>query len=98
MRNLQQRENSYQHATSLNRIGPQTTSDIPQNGQFYDRKICKLGMKPKRFKIWYVKWYWLRDKEVLEQLRLYWDKGTNNDADYFTKHHPPIHHRQMRPQ
>ena len=22
----------------------------------------------------------------------------NNDADYFTERHPPIHHRQMRPQ
>ena len=27
---------------------------------------------------------------------VYWDKGTKNDADYSTKHHPPIHHRQMR--
>ena len=29
---------------------------------------------------------------------VYWGKGTNNDANYFTKYHPPIHHRQMRPQ
>ena len=43
-----------------------------------------------------MKWNWLRDKGVLDQLRLYWDKVTNNDADYFTKHHPPIHHHQMR--
>ena len=34
---------------------------------------------------------------MLDQLRVYWDIGTNNDTDYFTKHHPPIHHRQMRP-
>ena len=34
---------------------------------------------------------------VLEQLKLYWDRGTNKDADYFTNHHPPIHHRQMQP-
>ena len=44
-----------------------------------------------------MKWHWLRDKEVLEQLRVYWDKGTNKDADYFTKYHPPIYHRQMHP-
>ena len=44
-----------------------------------------------------MKWHWLRDKDVLEQLRVYWDKGMNNDADYFTKHHSPIHYRQMRP-
>ena len=25
-----------------------------------------------------MKCHWLRDKEVLEKLILYWDKGTNN--------------------
>ena len=97
MCHLQQQENSYWHVTILNFIGTQTTSNTPQNGQFYDRRICKLGMKPKRSKTWDMKWHWLRDKEVIEQLRVYWYKLTNNDADYFTKHHLPIHHRQMRP-
>ena len=55
------------------------------------------GMKPKRSNTWDMKWHWLRDKELLEQLILYWDRGTNNDTDYLTKHHPPIHHRQTRP-
>ena len=54
-------------------------------------------MKPKRSKTWGLKWHWLRDKEVLEKLRLYWERGENNDADYFTKHHPPIYHPQMPP-
>ena len=44
-----------------------------------------------------MKWHLLRDKEVLEQLIVYWDKGTNNDTDYFTKYHSPIHHCQMCP-
>ena len=26
----------------------------------------------------------MRDKEVLEQLKVYWYRGTNNDADYYT--------------
>ena len=47
------------------------------------------GMKPKRSKMWDMKWHWLRDKEVLENVILYWYKGTNNDDNYFTKHHPP---------
>ena len=55
-------------------------------------------MTKKRSKTLDMKWHWLRDKEVLEQHILYCDRDTNNDADYFTKHHPPIHHRQMRPQ
>ena len=44
-----------------------------------------------------MKWHWLIYKEVLEQLRVYWDKRMNKGAEYFTKHHPPIHHRQIRP-
>ena len=59
--------------------------------------FVNLGMKPKCPKTWDMKWHRLRYKEVLEQLRLYWDRGMKNDTDYFTKHHPPIHHRQIRP-
>ena len=54
-------------------------------------------MKSKSSKTQDMKWHWLREKEVLEQLRVYWDKGTNNDTDYFTKHLPQIHRRQMGP-
>ena len=55
------------------------------------------GMKPKRSKTWDIKWHLLRDKEVVEQIILYWYRGKNNNADYVMKHHPQIHHRQMRP-
>ena len=41
--------------------------------------------------------HWLRDKEVLKQIQVYWDKVNNNDADYFTKHFNPSAHRQQRP-
>ena len=44
-----------------------------------------------------MKWHWLRYKEKLKKLRVYWDKGTKNNTDYFIKHHTPTHHRQMRP-
>ena len=43
--------------------------------------FINLGMKPKRSKIWDMKWHWLRDKEVLEKLIVYRDKVTNNNAD-----------------
>ena len=59
--------------------------------------FLKSGMKPKHPKTRDIKWYWLRDKEVLDQLIVYWYRGTNNENDYFTKHHPQIHHRQMKP-
>ena len=55
------------------------------------------NMKQKKSKSWDMRYNWLRDRETQEQLRIYWDKGTNNLADYFTKHHPPKHHVHMRP-
>jgi hypothetical protein len=39
----------------------------------------------RRSKTWDMRWNWLRDKGTHEKLRIYWDKGFNNDADYFTK-------------
>ena len=53
-------------------------------------------MKPKLSKKWDIEWHWLRDKKIIKQIRIYWDKFTNNDTGYFTKYHTPTHHRQMR--
>jgi hypothetical protein len=55
------------------------------------------NIKQRRSKTWDMRWNWLRDKATHEQLQIYWDKGENNQADYFTKHHPPKHHLSMRP-
>ena len=55
------------------------------------------NLRQKRSKTWDMKWNWLRDRETQNHLNVYWDKGSNNNADYFTKHHPPIHHRMQRP-
>ena len=59
--------------------------------------FVNLCMKPKHSKIWDMKYHWLRDKEVLKQLRLYWYRRTNNDDEDFTKPHPPIDHCKMQP-
>ncbi len=52
----------------------------------------------KRAKFWDMCYNWLHCQENQEQLRIYWDKGTNNKADYFTstKHFGPKHHKDMR--
>ena len=44
-----------------------------------------------------MSFHWLRDRDAQEQLKVFWDKGTNNSENYFTKYHPPAHHRHMRP-
>ena len=59
--------------------------------------FVNYSMKPKKSKTWDMNMHWLRDKEVLKQIRVYWDKGKNNDAKYFTEHFPPSVHGQQGP-
>ena len=41
--------------------------------------------------------YWLKDRVEQGQFRIYWEPGHTNLADYYTKHHPPSHHKRVRP-
>ena len=54
------------------------------------------NIKQKRSKTWDMCFNWLRDRKSHTELNIYWDKGSNNAADYFTKHHPPAHHKTER--
>ena len=40
--------------------------------------------------------YWLCKKMAHKQLGIYWQPGSMNYADYYTKHHPTIYHKKMR--
>jgi hypothetical protein len=44
-----------------------------------------------------MRFYWLQDRVEQGQFRVYWAPGKYNLADYFSKLHPPSHHRKMRP-
>jgi hypothetical protein len=44
-----------------------------------------------------MRFYWIRDRVNQGQFRIHWKKGKVNLADYFSKHHPAKHHRDMRP-
>ncbi len=55
------------------------------------------NIRQRRSKTWDMRWNWLRDDITKKQIKVYWDAGDNNDADYFTKHHPPKHHQISRP-
>ena len=54
-------------------------------------------IKQKRSKSWDMRYHWIRDQQNQKNIKVYWDKGENNNADYFTKHHAPSHHKKMRP-
>ena len=55
------------------------------------------NLRQKRSKTWDMRWNWLRDQTTLNALRIYWAPGTDNDADYFTKHHHTLHHPIQHP-
>ena len=44
-----------------------------------------------------MRYYWVRDRVRQGQFHIYWGRGKDNLADYFTKHHPASHHRAVRP-
>ena len=44
-----------------------------------------------------MRFFWLRDRERQGQFLVYWKPGKKNKSDYFSKHHPVAHHRNVRP-
>ena len=50
----------------------------------------------KKSKAFDMRYHWLKDRIAQNQFNLYWAPGKLNSADYFSKHHPPAHHKLMR--
>ena len=59
--------------------------------------IINQTIKQNKTKSMSMKFYWLLDRAEQGQFRIYWEPGTKNLADYFTKHHPASHHKKVRP-
>jgi len=58
--------------------------------------VINSRVRPKRTKSMDMRFEWLLDREQQGQFKIYWKPGQSNLADYFTKHHPPSHHRNVR--
>ena len=76
-----------------NQPGPTriTTDNSAADGFANDRT------KIKRSKAMDMRFYWVQDRVRQGEIAVHWQQGTDNLADYFTKHHPPSHHIHMRP-
>ena len=44
-----------------------------------------------------MRFYWIQDRIRQDYFHVFWKPGTVNLGDYFTKHHPPHRHIEMRP-
>ena len=54
------------------------------------------SIRQKRTKSVNMRFFWLKDRQTQKHINIYWRPADQNLADYFTKHHPPTHHKRMR--
>ena len=58
--------------------------------------VINSRVPPKQTKAMNMRFEWLLDREQQGEFKIYWKPGKRNLADYFKKHHPLSHHRNMR--
>ena len=75
---------------------PQPPTPLKTDNKTAD-SFVHANIKQRKSKTWDMNWNWLHDRNTHKELRVYWDKGSRNDADYYTKHHSPAYHQNMRP-
>ena len=79
---------------SLNHPQPHTplkTNNSTETGFVYD------NIHQKQSKSWDMRYHWLHNRQTQQQFKILWEPGTNNNSDYFTKHHNTVHHQEQQP-
>jgi hypothetical protein len=84
--------------TALQELGhPQPRTGSPfETDNNTAQGILNSKMRRKLSKSFDMRYWWMKDRIAQGQFNLRWAPGKLNLADYFTKHHPPWHHRKMR--
>ena len=66
-----------------------------------DNECCEVilnnTVKKRRSKAMDMRFYWVKCRIAQGQLKLLWPSGRENIADYFTKMHAQVHHKNTRP-
>lgn len=83
--------------TTLQELGhPQPPTPVQvDNSTAYG--FANKSIKIKRTKAIDMRYHWVVDRTEQGQFSIHLKPGTENIADYHTKHHPPTYHRNMRP-
>ncbi len=58
--------------------------------------VTNKKIQPKCTKAMDMQFHWLSNRKSQDQFKIYWQPRKTNLADYFTKHHPPNHHTNVR--
>ena len=82
--------------TNLRETGhPKQATEIITSNSTADG-IIRGTIKQKQTKATDMQFYWVIDRLEQKNFEVKWKLGHMNCGDYFTKHHPPTHHRNMR--
>ncbi len=65
------------------------------NQQFNCSRTTHQKNLPKALKVMDMQFHWLHCRKVQDQYQFYRRPGTQNLADYWTKHHPASHHESF---
>lgn len=90
------------HACSMRAALEELGHPQPRTGSPFEtdnntaQGILNSKMRRKLSKSFDMRYWWMKDRINQGQFNLKWAPGKFNLADYFTKHHPPWHHRKMR--
>jgi hypothetical protein len=80
---------------TLEELGhPQTRTPIQTDNSMVHALLTNKIL-PKALKAMDMQFHWLRCCSAQDQYRFYWRPGTQNFADYWTKHHPKNHHKSF---
>ena len=69
---------------------------LPQSDNNSATGIENEAIKQRHSKIIDMLYHWVQDKVQQKQFDIYWEPGIDNLADYFSKHHPMLHHKNVR--
>ena len=90
-------QESVPESTTLIELGhPQPPTPLKTYNSTADG-ILNGTVKQKRSKSIVMKFYWLKDRATQGEFRIYWAPGAENLGDYYTKVHPPSHHKKINP-
>ena len=75
---------------------PTKTSNTNIRRQIHLLWHLQLHCQTKKSKSMYIIFYWVKYWTRQGHFFFYWVPGKTNKAEYFIKHHPPIHHTAIR--
>jgi hypothetical protein len=83
--------------TRLEEMGhPQTTATPIKTDNENSTRFANKNIKRRLTKHMDMRYHWVQDRVAHGEIKVYWAPGSENLADYFTKHHHPIYHRRLR--